>query len=206
VRRPAGRLQPLRASQRHRDERTVEAWQWHCIRNARPANGRRAMSNITVRNQNPGPPLVRRQELDPMGWARELLRWDPFREMAPGFPAFAVELPTFAPAFDVKETKDGYLFKADIPGVAEKDLEITRTGNRLIISGRRESEREEKHETYYACERSYGSFARAFTLPDGIDGEHIRADLSAGVLTLLVPKKPEAQPQKISVKPAEKKS
>jgi HSP20 family protein len=165
------------------------------------------MPNISVRNQNPGQTVARRQELDPIGWARDLFRWDPFREMAPSFPSYlAVEMPTFAPAFDVKETKEGYLFKADIPGVAEKDLDITRTGNRLTISGKRESEKEEKSETYYACERSYGTFTRAFTLPDGIDGEHIHADLSGGVLTLLVPKLPEAQPQKIAVKPAEKKS
>jgi HSP20 family protein len=164
------------------------------------------MSNILVRNQNPGQAVARRQEWDPIGWAHDLLRWDPFRELSPSFPNFSVEMPSFAPAFDVKETKDGYLFKADIPGVAEKDLEITRTGNRLTITGKRESEKEEKHETYYACERSYGSFTRSFTLPDSIDGEHIRADLSHGVLTLLVPKTPEAQPQKISVKPADKKS
>jgi HSP20 family protein len=141
-----------------------------------------------------------------MAWARDLLRWDPFREMAPSYANFAAELPAFAPAFEVKETKDGYLFKADVPGVLDKDLEITRTGNRLTISGRRETEKEEKQDTYYACERSYGSFTRAFTLPEGIDGDHIRADLANGVLTLLVPKTPEAQPQKIAVKPADKKS
>jgi HSP20 family protein len=141
-----------------------------------------------------------------MAWARDLLRWDPFREMAPSLPSFAVEMSAFSPAFEVKETKEGYTFKADVPGVAEKDLEITRTGNRLTVGGKRESEKEEKNETCYTCERTSGSFTRSFTLPDGIDGDLIRADLKDGVLTLLVPKKPEAQPQKIAVKPAEKKS
>jgi HSP20 family protein len=126
--------------------------------------------------------------------------------MTSGFPHLAVEAAAFSPAFEVKETKEGFQFKADVPGVAEKDLDITRTGNRLTITGRRESEKEEKHETYYTCERSYGSFTRSFTLPDGIDGDHIRADLKDGVLTLLVPKTPEAQPQKIALKPADKKS
>jgi HSP20 family protein len=161
------------------------------------------MGNLTIRSQNGGQPVSRRAEWDPVSWARQLFHWDPFREMAP---AFAVEMPAFAPAFDIKETKEGYLFHADVPGVAEKDLEITRTGNRLTITGKRESEKEEKSETYYTSERSYGSFTRAFTLPEGIDGEHIRADLKDGVLTILVPKTPEAQPQKIAVQPEQKKS
>ena len=111
----------------------------------------------------------------------------------------------FAPDFEIKETRDGFLFKADVPGIKEKDLEITMTGNRLTISGKREAEMEEKTDTYYACERSYGSFTRAFTLPEGTGGgDHIRAELKAGVLTLLLPKKPELQPRRIEVKVTEK--
>ncbi len=163
------------------------------------------MANITVR-QDGGQALARRSEWDPAAWARDLLRWDPFREMMPGFPSVFAEGMAFSPAFEVKETKEGYQFKADVPGVHEKDLEIARTGNRLTISGKREIEKEEKGDTYYTCERSYGSFTRAFTLPEGIDGEHTRADLKDGVLTLLVPKRPEAQPQRIAVRSAEKKS
>ena len=160
------------------------------------------MANLPVR-QNGGRELARKTEWDPMSWARDLLRWDPFREMAP---SLSYEMPTFAPAFDVKETKEGYTFHADVPGVMEKDIEVTRTGNRLVVVGKRESEKEEKGDTFYTCERSYGTFTRAFTLPEGIDGEHIRADLKDGVLTVIVPKTPEAQPQKIAIKPNEKKS
>jgi len=159
------------------------------------------MSNIQVR-QN-GNAIARKTEWDPMSWARELLRWDPFREMAP---SFGVETAAFAPAFDVKETAEGYWFHADVPGVLDKDVEVTRTGNRLTVSGKRESHKEDRGETFYACERSFGSFLRAFTLPEGIDGEHIRAELKDGVLTIVVPKTPAAQPQKIAIKPAEKKS
>ncbi len=163
------------------------------------------MANVVVRNQNGGQSqqLARRNEWDPIAWARDLLRWDPFREM---MPSSALEVPAYSPAFDVKETKEGYLFRADIPGVEEKNLEITRTANRLSVSGKREAEKEDKGETFYAFERSFGSFTRSFTLPEGIDGEHIRADLKDGVLTILVPKKPEAQPQKIAIQPEEKKS
>lgn len=160
------------------------------------------MANITVRS-NGGQPEVARRDWDPTSWARELLRWDPFREM---LPSFAMPEMTFNPAFEIKETRDGYSFKADLPGVAEKDLEINRTGQRLTIAGKRESEHEDRGETYYTCERTYGSFTRTFTLPDGIDGEHIRAELKDGVLDVMVPKLPEAKPQKIAIKPEAKKS
>ena len=94
----------------------------------------------------------------------------------------------------MKENKDGYVFRADLPGVREDDLDISLTGNRLTISGKREQEKHEQGDTYYANERSYGSFSRAFTLPDGTDAENVRADLKNGVLQVTVPKKPEVQP------------
>jgi HSP20 family protein len=163
------------------------------------------MANINVRKQESGQrELVRPQTWDPMAWARDLLRWDPFREMIPT-PSFQYEL-TFAPAFEVKETKEGFTFKADVPGVDEKAIDITRTGNRLTISGKRESEKEEQGDTYYTMERSYGSFTRAFTLPDGVDGDHIQADLRDGVLTIVAPKLPESQPKKVEIKGSEKRS
>ncbi len=155
------------------------------------------MADIVVRN-NGGRSEVQRREWDPMAWARDLLRWDPFREM---MPSFALPELTFNAAFEVKETKEGYTFKADVPGVLEKDIEVSRTGNRLSISGKREAEKEEKTDTYYATERSYGSFTRTFTLPEGIDGDHVHAEMKDGVLTVVVPKLPEAQPQKIAIKP-----
>ena len=156
------------------------------------------MANIVVRKDNNGGALAPRMpELDPLRFAREMLRWDPFREMTS---LGGVETTTFWPAFEVKESKDAFSFKADVPGVKESDIDITRTGNRLSISGKREGDVEEKTDTYYAYERSYGSFTRAFTLPEGIDADHIHADLKEGVLTVVVPKKPEAQPKKISLK------
>jgi HSP20 family protein len=163
------------------------------------------MANISVRKQEGGQQqLARPQTWDPMAWARDLLRWDPFREMIPT-PAFPVEM-AFAPAFEVKETQEGYTFKADVPGVSDKDIDISRTGNRLTISGKRESEKEEKGDTYYTAERTYGAFTRAFTLPEGVDGDHIQANLKDGVLTIVAPKLPESQPQKITIKSPEKKS
>jgi HSP20 family protein len=111
----------------------------------------------------------------------------------------------FVPAFDVKETKDSFIFKADMPGVDEKDLEITITGDRLLVSGKRESEKQEGNERFFTYERSFGSFSRAFTLPEGVDSEHVQADLKNGVLSLVLPKKPEVQPKRIAVGTGEKK-
>ena len=157
------------------------------------------MANITVRDNKGGTLSTRMPDWDPLRAARELLRWDPFREMAPYAPAME-NIAAFSPAFEVKETKEGFTFKADVPGVKEADIDITRTGNRLTVSGKREADREESSDTYYAYERSYGTFTRAFTLPDGIDGDHIHAELKDGVLTLVVPKLPAVLPKKINLK------
>ena len=159
------------------------------------------MSNISIRKHGGDKPVAAQVEppWDPWRQMRALLSWDPFREMAP-FPGFEDRSAAFAPAFDIKETKDSYEFKADVPGIQEKDLEVTVTGNRLTVGGKREEEKEERSERYYAYERNYGSFSRSFTLPDGADAEKLRASLEQGVLTVMVPKKPEVQPKKIAVK------
>jgi HSP20 family protein len=135
-----------------------------------------------------------RSEWDPFRIMRDLLA-DPFGEMIP----YAPRAPAFLPHFDVKESEAGYVFKADLPGVREQDLDISLTGNRLTVSGKREAEERHEGETYFAVERTYGSFTRSFTLPDGADGEHVQAELKNGVLTLVLPKKPENQPRKISL-------
>jgi HSP20 family protein len=103
----------------------------------------------------------------------------------------------FMPRFDVKDTRDAYVFKADLPGVKEDQVDIATVGNRLTISGRREVEQEQAGETFFALERSYGTFTRSFILPDGADGDKVRAELRDGVLTVIVPKKPEVQPRKV---------
>ncbi|HET9620817.1 MAG TPA: Hsp20/alpha crystallin family protein [Kofleriaceae bacterium] len=137
-------------------------------------------------------------EWNPLRAMRDLLRWDPFREMAP-FAVPELEAATFAPSFEVVETKDAFLFKADVPGIKQEDIEITATGNRLRIAGKREQEHESKHDTIYTYERQYGSFSRSFTLPDGADFEHAKSELKDGVLTLAVPKTSGAQTKKIAI-------
>jgi HSP20 family protein len=155
------------------------------------------MSNIVIRKSGGAVPAPGVEQRDPFRMIRDLFRWDPFREMAPTWPTAEGPLAGFSPAFELKEAKDAYSFKADLPGIKDGDVQVTLTGNRLTIGGKREAEHEDRNDTYYAYERSYGSFTRAFTLPDGIDAEHVRADLKDGVLTVVVPKRPEAQTRTI---------
>jgi HSP20 family protein len=156
------------------------------------------MANINVRREEQGKAMTTGSpEWEPSRMIRQFFGWDPFREMAP---LMRGDLSTFMPAFEVKETKEGYTFKADVPGVKESDLDVTLSKNRLTVSGKRDAEKQERTDTYYAFERSFGSFTRSFTVPDDVEASGIHADLRDGVLTLFVPRKPEAQPQKIAVK------
>lgn len=127
---------------------------------------------------------------DPWRAMEDLARWDA-REIA--YPA------AFVPAVEVKETKDAYQFKLDLPGLDEKDVELTVTGNVLRVSGERQEEKREENDRYHLTERSYGSFARAFTLPEGADVESVHAAMKDGVLTIGVGKRREVQPRKIAL-------
>lgn len=154
------------------------------------------MANIAVRNEKPVQIAPVLDVPEPMHMLRDLLRWSPFRELAPFMP----ETANFVPAFEVREAKDRFIFVSDLPGIKEGDLEISLAGSRLVIAGHRMQEKVDESETFFACERSYGSFQRSFTLPEGIDPEHIAADLKDGVLTLVVPKLPEMKAKKILIK------
>ena len=156
--------------------------------------------------------LVRRENREPTRQNANEYRWDPFRVMA----AFLRCDPfrsegnllsrggEYMPHFDVKENKGAYVLTADLPGVKDEDVDVSLNGNLLTVSGKREDERREDGEQYYSVERSHGTFSRSFSLPDGIDGGAISADLKSGVLTVQIPKRPESQPRKITVgKPGE---
>ena len=155
------------------------------------------MADLPVRRGS-GAGVVRR-EWDPFQRMQELMGFDPFETMSQLLSGREVPSAGFLPAFDVKETKDSFIFKADLPGVEEKDIEITLTGDRLVVSGKRESEKREENERYFAYERNFGSFSRAFTLPEGVDANNISAELKDGVLHLVLPKLPEVQPKRIQV-------
>lgn len=129
---------------------------------------------------------------DPYSLARELLNWDPF---VSGRPTSA-----FAPTFEVKETTDAFVLRADVPGVEEKDLDIAVHNGVLTVSGSRQAEERKDGESYAIYERQYGSFSRSFALPELADGEKIDAKLANGVLTLSIAKKERAKPRKIEIK------
>lgn len=146
-------------------------------------------------------PLTRRlrRDLDPFSTMRALLDWDPFRPLSPRTVTQAERL-TFAPAFDVREADDSYEFTADLPGVKEEDIDVSITGSRLTISGHREEEEIRESETHFCSERSYGSFTRSFTLPEGVRSDDISAELRDGVLHVHVPKPAESKATRIPLK------
>ena len=100
---------------------------------------------------------------------------------------------------DIKENEDHFLVSADLPGVNEKDIEVTLQDGVLLLSGKRELNKQEKTERGYYSERSYGSFCRSFTLGDGVEPDKIEAVYKNGVLTVKLPKKSETKPRQIPV-------
>ncbi|MBS1153443.1 MAG: spore coat protein, partial [Myxococcaceae bacterium] len=137
------------------------------------------MANIMRRRPDPGALARRERGWDPFEGLQDLLRLEPFREL--GFPFGAQPEAAFVPLFDVKETNEAYVFRADLPGVKESDIDVNLSGNRLTVSGKREEEKREQTDRYFTYEREYGDFSRSFTLPGGVDGDHVQAELKDGV-------------------------
>jgi HSP20 family protein len=108
-----------------------------------------------------------------------------------------------APA-DITETDDAYEVTVDLPGMDEKNIEVKVANGSLSIKGEKQEEKEEKKKDYYLQERHFGSFQRSFALPDGVDADRIQASFKKGVLSVTLPKNPEAiKPEKkIEVRPA----
>lgn len=142
-----------------------------------------------------------------------LTRWDPFREMTTmrnmmdrffdeemmpsrlwGEQGQSMALP-----LDVSENQDNYMVKASIPGVDPDDVEITLHDNLLTIRGEMQQENAQENGQYHLRERRCGSFMRSITLPAAVDAEHVEANCDNGVLTLTIPKSPEAKPRRINI-------
>jgi HSP20 family protein len=105
---------------------------------------------------------------------------------------------------DVSEDDKAYTIAAELPGIDEKDVDVEVAEDMLTLKGEKHAEKEEKDKNHYLCERSYGSFQRSFALPSDIDVSRIDAKFAKGVLTVVLPKNPKAQPawKKITVKAA----
>ncbi|HVI27407.1 Hsp20/alpha crystallin family protein [Hansschlegelia sp.] len=109
----------------------------------------------------------------------------------------------FAPAIDITETKDEYKLVAEMPGLEPSQVDVSVTGDTLVIKGEKKRETEKTEGGVHVSERTFGSFRRSFQLPDDVDANQIEADHRNGVLTVRLPKTGEArQPKKIEVKTA----
>jgi HSP20 family protein len=96
------------------------------------------------------------------------------------------------PKVDISETKDSYLITAELPGIDEKNVDVTLDEKILSIKGDKKEEIEDEQSEFYSRERSYGIFQRDFEVPETIDENKIHASFSNGLLTVKMPKAPEA--------------
>ena len=140
-----------------------------------------------------------------------ITRWDPFREVVALQNRFntlfrdlnegegTLTTASFIPAVDVYEDEKKVVLKLEVPGIEEKDLDVSVENNTLTVKGERKFEKEEKEENFHRIERRYGSFFRSFSLPTSVDTENVQANYEAGVLKLELHKKASAQPKQIKI-------
>ena len=100
-----------------------------------------------------------------------------------------------SPASDAKADENAYKITMELPGVTEKDIDVSIHDGVVTVKGEKSAEREEKGDTWFFSERQYGAFSRTFRLPPDADGDQIAADLKDGVLTLSVPKQTPKAPE-----------
>ena len=143
---------------------------------------------------------------------KSLNRWEPFRGTATlqeqinrafgdvlGRAGEESNLTSWAPAVDIFETEHELVVKADLPDVNPQELDIRVENNILTIRGERKFEKAVNESNYLRVERSYGTFARSFSLSNTVKSEAIKADYQNGVLKLSIPKREEAKPKQIKV-------
>jgi HSP20 family protein len=147
-------------------------------------------------------------------WRPKLMARTPFRELArleremqemfgrmPSWP-WGDDERGWAPTVDMVDRKDELVLRADLPGLSEKDVEVTVQDGTLTIRGERKEEKEEKKEDYCYSERRYGAFTRILTLPTAVDADKVKATFKNGVLEVRLPKAAEAKGTKVEVKAA----
>ena len=110
-----------------------------------------------------------------------------------------MEETSWIPTVDISETENGFEIRAELPGVSEKDVNVSVTDNLLTIKGEKHQEEETDGKDYHRVERRYGSFQRSFTLPRNVETSGINAGFKDGVLTLTIPKAEAAKPTEIPI-------
>jgi HSP20 family protein len=129
---------------------------------------------------------------DPLRRAEERLRW--------ALPSLSAQRSAGVfPPVNIYDDGESYLVRAEMPGINKDALELTVKGDQLTIRGERDVKPAQPEASYHRRERDSGQFRRAVTLPQAVDGEKISATYKLGVLEVRLPRKPEAQPRKISV-------
>ena len=143
-----------------------------------------------------------------------LVRWDPAREVdslqgevnrlfdsffGSGSRSGNGALRRWIPSMDLVESDNDLVLRADLPGMSEDDVQIEIKDNVLTVSGERRSEHEDKQESFYRAERSFGHFARSLTLPEGVDPDSVQATFNNGVLEVRVPKPAERKPHRVAI-------
>ena len=128
----------------------------------------------------------------------DMNRW--FRNFFEDFPVTPWRISASQPALDVIETDDKYMVKADMPGLTDKDINVSVDGNVLTISSTKEEKINEEKEGYLLHERRRTGFQRSFTLPSDSNPEQIQAEYKYGLLTLSIPKVPGTKKKNIPVK------
>ncbi len=98
----------------------------------------------------------------------------------------------FTPRLDIRETKKDYRIVSELPGMDEKNLDVSIEDGMLTISGEKKDEKEETEGNYYHVERSFGKFCRSISLPDMVDVDHIKSVYKNGLLTITLPKNEKA--------------
>jgi HSP20 family protein len=105
----------------------------------------------------------------------------------------------WSPAVDIFETEHELVVKADVPEIEMKDIDVQVENGTLTLKGERKFEQDQNGRGYHRIERGYGSFVRAFTLPDSVDVDKVKAEYKSGVLTVTLSKKEVAKPKTIRV-------
>jgi HSP20 family protein len=105
----------------------------------------------------------------------------------------------WVPPMDLVEAEDHFVLKADLPGLGESDVSLEVSDGTLTVSGERSAEHESRERGWYRIERSFGSFSRSLTLPDGVDADGISAEFDRGVLEVRIPKPAERKPRRVAI-------
>ena len=146
---------------------------------------------------------VRREEENPLAMMqREMNRvFDSFNRNW-GLGAFPEFTGSFMPRLDVTEDAKAFTVTAELPGMSEKEIDLSISGDTLTIRGEKKEEKEDKNKNYYYSERSYGTFMRSIPLPRQVETDKVSASFKKGILTITLPKTAAAMEstKKIDVK------